>query len=186
MEVLHKIFRVWENVQFPNWRYATLEISFVTDDIWCLVWYSTGKKTRNIWKTQLKHSIWHFDLLQMAWQQPLTSMVNFMELARVVSWAKMQLTMSEIKDTQFYVQEWADFQGVHHHYNNVIMSAMASQITSLAIVYSTAYSGTDQRKHKSSASLAFVRRIHRWPVNSPHKGSVTRKMVPFDDVMMIT
>ena len=50
------------------------------------------------------------------------------------------------------------------------MSAMASQITSLTIVYSTVYSGTDKRIHQSSASLAFVRGIHRWPVNSPHKG----------------
>ena len=41
---------------------------------------------------------------------------------------------------------------------------------------------TDQRKHQSSASLAFVRGIHRWLVNSPHKGSVTRKMFSFDDV----
>ena len=56
------------------------------------------------------------------------------------------------------------------HYNNVIMSAMASQITSLTIVYSSVYSGEDQRKHQSSASLAFVRGIHRWPANSPHKG----------------
>ena len=56
------------------------------------------------------------------------------------------------------------------------MSAMASQINSLTIVYSTVYSGADQRKHQSSASLAFVREIHRWPVNSPHKGPVTRKM----------
>ena len=39
-------------------------------------------------------------------------------------------------------------------------------------------------KHRSSASLAFVRGIHRWPVNSPHKGPVTRKMFPFDDVIM--
>ena len=39
--------------------------------------------------------------------------------------------------------------------------------------------------HQSSASLAFVRGIHMWPVNSPHKGSVTRKMFPFDDVIMI-
>ena len=39
-------------------------------------------------------------------------------------------------------------------------------------------------KHQSSASLAFVRGIHRWPVNSPHKGPVTRKMFPFDDVIM--
>ena len=65
------------------------------------------------------------------------------------------------------------------------MSAMASQITSLTIVYSTVYSGTDQRKHQNSASLAFVRGIHRWPVNSPHKGPVTRKTCQFDDVIMI-
>ena len=61
---------------------------------------------------------------------------------------------------------------------------MASQITSLTMVYSTVYSGADQRKHQSSASLAFVRGIHRWPVNFPHKGPVTRKMFPFDDVIM--
>ena len=61
------------------------------------------------------------------------------------------------------------------HYNDVIMGSMASQITSLTIVYSTIYSGADQRKHQSSASLAFVRGIHRGPVNSPHKGPVTRK-----------
>ena len=64
------------------------------------------------------------------------------------------------------------------------MSAMASQIISLTIVYSTVYSGTDQRKHKKFASLAFVMGIHRWPANSPHKGPVTRKMFPFDDVIM--
>ena len=54
------------------------------------------------------------------------------------------------------------------HYDDVTMSAMASQITSLTIVYSTVYSGPDQRKHQSSPSLAFVRGIHRGPVNSPH------------------
>ena len=43
----------------------------------------------------------------------------------------------------------------------------------------------DQRKHQSSASLAFVRRIHRRPVNSPHKWPVTRKMFSFDDVIMV-
>ena len=48
------------------------------------------------------------------------------------------------------------------HYNDVIMSTMASEITSLTIAYSTIYSGLDQRKHQSSASLAFVRGIHRW------------------------
>ena len=70
------------------------------------------------------------------------------------------------------------------HYGEVIMGAMASQITSLTIVYSTIYSDADQRKHQSSASLAFVRGIHRSPVNSPHKWPVTRKMFPFADVIM--
>ena len=64
------------------------------------------------------------------------------------------------------------------------MTTMASQITSLTIVHSMVYSDADQRKHQSSASLAFVWGIHRWPVNSPHKGPVTWKMFPFDDVIM--
>ena len=54
------------------------------------------------------------------------------------------------------------------YYSDVIMSAMASQITSVSIVYSAIYSGADLRKHQNSASLAFVRGIHRWLVNSPH------------------
>ena len=70
------------------------------------------------------------------------------------------------------------------YYSDVTMGTMASQITSLTIVYWTVYSGADQRKHQSCASLAFVWGIHRWPVNSPHKLPVTRKMFPFDDVIM--
>ena len=70
------------------------------------------------------------------------------------------------------------------HYNDVIMGATASQTTSFTNVYSTVYSGADQRKHQSSASLAFEWGIHRWPVNSPHKRPVTRKMFPFDDVII--
>ena len=71
------------------------------------------------------------------------------------------------------------------HYNDVIMGAIASQITSLTIVYSTDYSDVDQRKHQSSAPVAFVWGIHRGPVNSPHRWPVTRKMFPFDDVIML-
>ena len=72
-----------------------------------------------------------------------------------------------------------------NHSNDVIMGAITSQITSLTIVYSTVYSGTYQRKYKSCASLAFVRGIHRGPVNSPHKWLVTREMFPFDDVIIM-
>ena len=62
--------------------------------------------------------------------------------------------------------------------NDVTMGAIASQITSLRIVFSTVYLDIDQRKHQSSASLAFVRGNHQRPVNSPHKWPVTRKMFP--------
>ena len=83
-------------------------------------------------------------------------------------------------------QHWAYW--VNHmeayHYNDIIIGTMASQITSLMIVYSTVYSGADQRKNKSSKSLAFVQGIHRWPVNSLHKWPVMRKMFPFGEVIM--
>ena len=69
------------------------------------------------------------------------------------------------------------------HYGDVIMGTIASQITSPTIVYSTVYLYADQRNHQGSASLAFVRGIHRGPVNSPHKWPVTRKMFPFDGVI---
>ena len=71
------------------------------------------------------------------------------------------------------------------HYGDVIMGAIAYKITSLTVVYSTVYSDADQRKHQSSASLVFVTGIHRGPVNSPHKWPVTRKVFPFDDVIML-
>ena len=70
------------------------------------------------------------------------------------------------------------------HYTDVIMGTIASQITSLTIIYSTVYSEADQGKYQSTALLAFVWGIHRRPVNSPHKWPVTRKMFPFDDVIM--
>ena len=67
-------------------------------------------------------------------------------------------------------------------YDDVIMGAIASQIPSLTIVFYTVYSDADQRKHQSSASLA----LWRGPVISPHKWPVTRKMFPFDDVIILT
>ena len=72
----------------------------------------------------------------------------------------------------------------YSHYCDVIMGAVASQITSLTIVYSTVYSDPDQSNYQSSTSLALVWGIHRGLVNSPYKWPVTRKMIPFYDVIM--
>ena len=71
------------------------------------------------------------------------------------------------------------------HYNDVIMSAMASQITSVWIVCSIVCPSIDQRKHQSSASLAFVRGIYQWQVISYRERPVTRRKFPFDDVIMV-
>ena len=83
--------------------------------------------------------------------------------------------VSRIWGKSYHISEFSSFNK---------MGTMAYQITTLTIVYSTAYSGVDQKKHRSPSSLVFVRGIHRWPVNSPHKWPVTRKMFPFDDVII--
>ena len=77
--------------------------------------------------------------------------------------------------------EWA----MESHYSDAIMSASVSEITGVSIVCTLVCSGANQRKHQSSALLAFVRGINRWQVNSPHKRPVTRKIFPFDDVIML-
>ena len=86
-------------------------------------------------------------------------MINFQKKYRYV------FTVSIIPPHWYDTDSWKP----PSHYGDVIMGTIASQITSLTIVYSTVYSRADQRKHQSSASLAFVRGIHRGPVNSPHK-----------------
>ena len=75
-------------------------------------------------------------------------------------------------------------RSVLSHYSDVIMSVMAFQITGISIVCSTVCSGADQKRHQSSMSLPLERGIHRWPVDSPHKGPVARVMFPFDDFIM--
>ena len=97
---------------------------------------------------------------------------------------KMHLKMSSAKWSSHLLLLWTLPSTRQIHYNDVIMGTVASKITSLTIVYSTVYSDADQRKYQSSASLAFVRGTHRRPVNSPHKWPVTRKMFPFDGVIM--
>ena len=119
--------------------------------------------------------------MQIAWRWigARPSATTMLTNATWVIRTKRKCHFDEILVTACNGQRW-----FRQHYNDVIMSAMASQITSVACVSSTVWSGADQRKHQSSASLGFVRGIHRRPVNSPHKGPVTRKMFPFHDVIM--
>ena len=78
--------------------------------------------------------------------------------------------------------EWTN----NKHHSDVIMGTMASQITSLTIVYNNRLERRRSKKTSKLRVTGLCEGIHRWPVNSPHKGPVTRKMFPFDDVIMIT
>ena len=79
-------------------------------------------------------------------------------------------------------RQWINGGLCPERYNDVIMGMIASQITSLTIVYSIVYSGADKRKHQSSASLAIVRGFHRdqW---IPHTNGQLREKC-FDDIIM--
>ena len=97
-------------------------------------------------------------------------------------WAHLHTCVNEFKQNILNQSQTCVYENLvikyvmSMHYNDVIMGAVASQITSLTIVYSTVDSDPDQRKHQSSASLTFVWGIHRGPVNTLHKWPVTRKM----------
>ena len=80
--------------------------------------------------------------------------------------------------------DWSIPSGMTLNISDVTMGHMTYQITGISTVCSTMRSGAYQTKYQSSKSSFFVRGIHRWPVNSPHKGPVTRKMFPFDNVIM--
>ena len=107
--------------------------------------------------------------------------VNLSETTKYVKVWKMadvlQTTFANEFSRMKTIAFWFKF-----HYCDVIMGTMASQVTSLTIVYS----GADQRKHQSSASQTFVRGIHRWLVNSPYKWAETRKKFPFEVFIMFT
>ena len=100
-------------------------------------------------------------------------------------WHARWYTQEIISRAQYRLNTWGYFNNrdktTHYpawHYSDVIMDTMASEIASLTIVYSSVYSGADQRKHQSSATLAFL------TGEFPHKWSVTREMFPFDDVII--
>ena len=127
--------------------------------------------TMGFWSTHIRHTLQEVLEISMCWMSLKIALEKLIpHLPAAIELALASYRMSTVV--------------ILKHYSDVIMSTMASQITSLTIVYSTVYSGADQRKHQSSASVAFVRGIHRWPVNSPHKGPVTRKMFLFDGVIM--
>ena len=152
-----------------------------------------------IWFSQLHVCNWfkrtHTEKLCSVKHLPMTCShgINHIQLVQNVDdkyWSLHRLTR-----ISFSSSSWAKHltcvlgkgYWTHGHLRSLLwrhIGAMASQITSLTTVHSTGHSGADQRKPQSSASLAFVWGIHRSPVNSPNKWPLTRKMLPFNFVIM--
>ena len=137
-----------------------------------LIRWSTEMKSMFLFSNKIQCKVTNRDLYSAIWRgrKPLNQCQCSFKMKAALPLANQQ--------------SLADSKRISH-YSDVIMTTMAFQITSLAVVYSIVYSSAYQRKHQNSASLAFVRGIHRWPVNSPHKGPVTRKKLPFDVVVML-
>ena len=152
--------------------------------------YEKGQQQYWYWSCMINRSLfsinWLIDLWIEWWiDQLIDWLIDWLIVFNIVFHSERSYMAIIFYGERFQTLSWNSTDcKVSHHYSDIIMGAMASQITSLTIVYSIIYSGADQRKHQSSASLAFVRGIHRRPVNSPHKGPVMRKMFRFDDNMM--
>ena len=98
-------------------------------------------------------------------------------------WQDGTLIFLHIKEIYLCLIDWnmESHSKIHWNHCNNVISAVASKITGVSIVCKTVSTGSDERKHQSSASMAFLRGIHRWPVKSPHKKPLTRKMFPFEE-----
>ena len=140
-------------VVFDSGTFAIIKKYFWRDD-------GTDTRDRNGFmhiyhRRMTKRNIWNSMFQIRHWFKPISK--TDVDASRTIKLQQKLLFMSYIATN---VNQF--------HYNDVIMGAIASQITSLTIVFSTFYSDADQRKHQSSASLVFVPGIHREPVNSPH------------------
>ena len=87
-------------------------------------------------------------------------------------------SMSKIQQT------YGVYPYMANHYSDVIMGAMVSLITSLTIVYSTVYQTQIKENIKAPRHWPLCGKFPGPPVNSPNKWPVTRKMFPFDNVIM--
>ena len=136
-----------------------------------MIHFQTHAKYRH-----LEHFLWNALKslpLNLTWEVSIGSGKNLMPLGN-----KDYLSQCWSKSMSPYVTS-------PQRYSDVLMGVMALQITGVSISGSTICLGSDQRKHQSSIPLAFVRVIHQWPMDYPHKGPVRRKKFPFDDIIMI-
>ena len=123
-----------------QWRWA---LTFSSICVWTNGWENSRDAS------DFKYHRAHYDVIDMksAW---IASMISVPCAGSCVRWICKYDVIFDITDTRT-----RDKRILVHHYD-IIMGTNASQITSLAVVYSTVYSGADQRKHKSSASLALL------------------------------
>ena len=132
-----------------------LKLNHVSKRGHCVVWKHLSDVVMFPSRVRVVLVVWQLDPLTKAQSEALVSKKARTTFDDSLSWLRYScLSKTIVYHSDMLTRKWPT--RLSHHYGDVLMGAMASRITSLAIVYSTVYAGTDQRKHQSSASLAFV------------------------------
>ena len=102
--------------------------------------------------------------------------IEFLSTSCEVDFRWMPLNIFDDKSTLVYVMalQW------HHDERDGVSNHLC-----LDCLPNRLFRRRSNKKNQNPASLAFVREIHRWSVDSPHKGPVTREMFIFDNIIMV-
>ena len=159
-------------------KYILLNIFVVKEVFWLTLdlWYKI------VYKMCQKHQIIHENFVEIYKRSYIYIYIYIHLYTSLNTWLEPLVKLFLLRKKGPF-RAYLQYHG--YRYNDVIMSAIAYEITGVSIGCSAVCSGADQNKHQSSASLVFVRGFYRWPVSSPHKSPVTQKMFPFDDVIMV-
>ena len=153
-------------------QYAHWKLKYFATHVYIILWYLTNliwlSKVGSVWKTRSERD------LQMWKKTKYQFMIQLICPMTISSplWHKRNTSLwyNELSMPLSWINYITKTRPNVDRYSGVIMSAMASLITSVTIICSNICSGAEQRKHQNSASLSFVRGIHRWPVVSRTKG----------------
>ena len=161
-------------------------IDSVSHSVYVLWWCHNRLHCNRLWHHQRTYTKW----VRYSWWVKIIFLLSFVGPLCCVRNMVMYVLHWRTDYTLTPVVFWCLFPCMLHnswhkhlnHYNDAIMTVSNHQPHHCLL--KRLFRHRSKKTLKLSASLAFVRGIHWWSVNSPHKGPVTRKMFPFDDVIM--
>ena len=128
----------------------------------CFAWYDLSMMRRKIgFLVSQTYRANYRDMVSSVWAENHTQLYKFGHCSVLLETRHSYPDRDWRIELRWQLPSASPLRLFPSHYDDVIVTTMASQITSLTVVYATVYSDADQRKHQSSASLASVWGIHR-------------------------